>query len=204
MDLIDIRRKMLIGQGRRIRVVWNQAQHPFSTQYYKPYNSSNTSLEDVSNGIVKQTWTGGTGGGYGYATRHKEDKPTVRTDHIYYISYMINPSVARGFGIEFAGGFAILLKDCSANTWSRLSAVHEGVRNGLGLGYFGNKRSGAGMTIGDYVLLKSPIYIDLTQMFGSGNEPDLETFEKQCAQNGIDLTQSYPQDLNGTIRKWIV
>ena len=203
MDLISIRRKMM-GQGRRIRVVWNQIQHPFSTEFYRPYNSSNTSLEDISDGIVKQTWTGGTGGGYSYSTRHKENKPTVRTDHIYYISYMINPSVARGFGIEFAGGFAQLLKDCSANTWTRLSIVHEGVRNGPGLGYFGNKRSGAEMSIGDYVLLKSPIYIDLTQMFGSGNEPDLETFEKQCAKNGIDLTQSYPQDLDGTFRKWIV
>ncbi len=55
-----------------------------------------------------------------------------------------------------------------------------------------------------YQVNNKTIYIDLTQMFGSGNEPDLETFEKQCEKNGIDLTQSYPQNLDGTLRKWIV
>lgn len=55
--------------------------------------------------------------------------------------------------------------------------------------------------IGD-VTQSTCILINLTKMYGAGNEPlTTEEFEADCALNGIDLTQYQEYD-EGTERKW--
>lgn len=62
----------------------------------------------------------------------------------------------------------------------------------------------AGCEAGDICKFKNPIQVDLTLMFGAGNEPaTAEEFEQICMKNGVDLTQAQPYDA-GTPLTWIV
>lgn len=201
MELMEIRRRLLT-QPRRIRVVWNNYQPPFSTELYRPYGTD-TNIEDAGTGVVRQTWVV-IGGGYRRTFRLKENFPTVQTDHVYYLSYCFNAPVdGMLFSTEFAGGIIPIAIPSVANEWVRFSAVSGGNKNGLGVAYFLNYRGGTSLLQESEVLVKSPLYVDLTVMFGAGNEPSLAEFERQCALNGIDLNASQNQD-NGTQRLWMI
>lgn len=188
----------------KIQVVWNNLTAPFSTELYRPY-STETSLEDVEPGVVRQTWLGPSFGGYARTFRVKENSPAVRADHIYYISYMLNAPRDGGlFSCEWAGGVISPAITVVANTWMRFSDVAQGNKNGWGVAYFLNYRGGNGIQVGDTALAKNPLYIDLTMMFGAGNEPDKDGFEAMCAKNGIDLEGSHELDVDGTQVWWIM
>lgn len=202
VNLLMNRRRMALNV-KRAMVNWNNFAPPFSTELYKAYGTD-TEIEDAGTGIIRQTWVNSTGGGYARSFKLKENFPTVQTDHVYYISYMFNaPIDGLLFSYEWAGGVIPTGIPSVANTWVRLSDVASGKKNGYGVAYFLNFRGG-GVTLelGTSVLAKSPLYVDLTAMFGAGNEPTLAEFERQCRINGIDLTASHPQD-SGTTREWI-
>lgn len=208
MDLMA-RRRELLNQKKYIRVLWNNFEPPFSTTLYRPYLSSNTALEDVENGVVKQRWLTSTGnnGGFAYTTRIIDINYTLVQGHIMYLSYCILCSQSGvQFSVEYAGGIIPDATTPPVNTWTRLSFCDAANRTGPYPVYYANRRGGtaANATNGTYVLLKSPLFVDLTLMFGAGNEPDKETFERQCAMNGINLTESHEQDISGTQRWWIV
>ena len=57
--------------------------------------------------------------------------------------------------------------------------------------------------VGDYVKIKNVYYVDLTLMFGAGNEPTKAEFEHICEINGIDLTTYQPYD-EGSDRWFII
>ena len=202
-SMMEIRRRVM-DQATRIRVMWNNSEPPFSTDLYRPYDSSKSSLEDVSDGIVKQTWLNA-GGGYSRTTRIKNVTRSVVLGHYYYLGYMINPSIGgMQIGAEYIGGRTFNGGTCPANTWTHLSVVDTCLKSGSYPVYYANYREGEGVYVGTYVLLKAPLLVDLTQMFGSGNEPTKAEFERQCAMNGIDLTASHTQDTTGTQRWWII
>ena len=199
-------RKHIMMQTKRIQVLWNNIVPPMSTTDYRAYSDTRTTLENTEEaGTVKQTWII-KANGYSASTRTIQNT-TVQMDHKYYFSYMIKPSWdGSTFGVECFGGSIFRGGVTNSNEWTRISATSYGIKNGYGLAYMGNLRSGTSVIIPDesYVLLKSPIYVDLTLMFGEGNEPDLNEFEALCATNGLDLTQSYAQDLVGTSKWWIL
>lgn len=189
------------GKRQTVTVTWNNYQPPFSTELYETY-SSDVELENVSEGIIKQTWVNSISGGYARTFRLKERAPTVSTDHVYYLSYMFNaPIDGANFSVEWAGGVLSDPVSSIANTWVLFSATTKGKANGIGRALFLNYRSGTNLYQGISVFAKAPLYVDLTLMFGAGNEPTLEEFERQCKINGIDLTESHPKD-NGTERTW--
>lgn len=184
-------------------VNWNNLMPPFSTELYRPYDSSHTSLQDVEENVIRQTWLVA-GGGYGSTTRLKTVNFNIIKDHKYYCSYMINSNFNFSVGVEFCGGVIPTPIETGMNTWVRFSAIGTAIKNGEFPVYFGNLRDGGPITINQScILLKSPLYIDLTQMFGAGKQPNINEFEAQCALNGIDLTQSYSQDL-GSKKTWIL
>ena len=189
------------GGGQTITVTWNNFAPPFSTDLYKPYGTD-TEIEDVETGVVRQTWVNSSGGGYSRSFRLIDNYPTVQSDHTYYISYMFKaPLDGALFSAEWAGGVISAGIPSVANEWVRFSDIASGKKNGYGIAYFLNSRGGGVITIGFSALAKSPLYIDLTEMFGAGNEPTLAEFERQCRINGVDLTASHPQD-SGTERTW--
>lgn len=202
MGLMEIRRRILL-EPRKICVTWNNFQPPFSTARYKAYNASYIQLTDESVGVVKQTILDRNWNGYNASVRLIATYPSVLMSHIYYISYMVNPSRTMQLGVEAFGGAVFNHGSCPAWQWTRMSFTGNGTRNGYGLAYFGNIRNWVHQNQ-DYILLKAPLYIDLTAMYGAGNEPDLQTFENQCAKNGIDLTESHEQNDTGTQLWWII
>ena len=64
-------------------------------------------------------------------------------------------------------------------------------------------RRSAAAAVNTVIKMRNAISINLTNMFGAGNEPNLAEFEAQCALNGIDLTQYQPYDA-GTERDWLL
>lgn len=106
------------------------------------------------------------------------------------------------WGAEYNGGLqesAIVNEE--ADTWYQCSTSNiywRGTRNYAYINYY---RGGITEHTGMVAQVKSPLMINLTQMFGLGNEPTKEEFEEQCILNGIDLTSALPYD-EGSIREW--
>ena len=63
--------------------------------------------------------------------------------------------------------------------------------------------NGYGPATGQTEQIKCPVIINLTQMYGAGNEPTAAEFERQCAINGVDLTNPITYNA-GTTRSWII
>lgn len=187
-----------------ITVNWNNFNPPFSTEAYRSYDTTgaSTTLEDVESNVVKLTWLK-TGGGYGFTARVINIAKNITANHKMYCSYMIKPSkTGVEFGVEYAGGITGNGGVCPADQWTRIRFIGTSSRNGSYPVYYGNRRGGVTMNQGDYILLKSPLYIDLTQMYGAGKEPaTIEEFEEQCRMNNIDLENSHEMDL-GTDQTW--
>ena len=56
---------------------------------------------------------------------------------------------------------------------------------------------------GTYTFVIIPQIIDLTLMYGEGNEPStVDEFKRQCTLNGIDLSVYHTQDITGTVIPW--
>ena len=52
---------------------------------------------------------------------------------------------------------------------------------------------------------KNVLVVDLTLMFGAGNEPATTAdFEALCVLNGVDLNTPQSKDLSGTELMWII
>lgn len=121
--------------------------------------------------------------------------PPITKNNIYYASYMINPEYQGSFGVEYAAGQQLSGIDiqCQANTWTRRSFIANGRNDANGAMYIPFP-SGYPEGITPRFQIKSPIYINLTAMFGLGNEPTKAEFERLCEINNIDLTQAFPKD----------
>ena len=181
-------------------VTWNQWLKPLTAENWQAYNSNyiNTTFE---NGTATSTWLTNNSG---YGTSIKNITGVLQKNkEIWYISYMLKSSMSGGnWGIEYNGGFQnTLVNNLDADTWTRCSECSiywRGTRNYVYISYY---RSGINEHTGMVAQVKSPIFINLTQMFGPGNEPTKEEFEEQCTLNGIDLTTPLPYN-EGSIREW--
>jgi hypothetical protein len=130
-----------------------------------------------------------------------EVAPTQTLNDIWYASYMLNPSKGGlQWGIEMNGGAQ--LTDTAtkpAGEWSRLSFLTYIKREGRNTIYISNLKSDAA-EIGMTTQVKAPIYINLTQMFGAGNEPStVKEFERICRINNIDLETYHQYDTGSNI-----
>ena len=195
------------GDKQRIEVIWNNKLPQLSTYDWKSYNGENTTLVDNGAGMVTQTWLK-EGGGYSFSTRTQQNINIVN-GHVYYLSYMINPDNWDGmiFGAEYATYSTTVSEShvITSNKWNRISFIHTNDSTKTTANTFlGIRRGGPNAYEGATIKMRYPVLVDLTLMFGEGNEPDLETFETQCVINGVDLSQPIAKDINGTTRWWIV
>ena len=186
-----------------ITVNWNQWAYELNTSNYVPYNSSNTSVT-FENGVGTLTWLK-KGMGYSYTSRSTSSYP-FRLNHVYYISYMLCPDFQGEFSVEWLHSIIPTQVIFNANQWGRFSFLQKKTNDdNASYIYLPNLRNSSPVAAGNICKFKSIILIDLTQMFGEGNEPQTkDEFEWQCQNNGIDLKKSYPRDLNGTQREWYI
>ena len=90
-----------------------------------------------------------------------------------------------------------------SNTWTTVKNIKQATAGSGGRRMFIGYEASSNIPIGDIVKCRKPILIDLTEMFGAGNEPStVEEFEHICAINGIDLTTYQPYD-EGSDR-WLI
>lgn len=91
-----------------------------------------------------------------------------------------------------------------SNKWTTIKTIHtpDGTRGaGIFLAYTTHTHT---LSAGVVKKVKNPVLVDLTLMFGAGNEPaTVEEFEHLCAINGVDLTKPQAYD-EGTERSWII
>lgn len=189
--------------GNVIKVNWNQVLPPLTEEYWRDYVSDNTRTT-FSNGIATMEWLK-KNSYYNATIRVKEVNWKTTLNEKWYISYEINPSISDPYSVEMAGGYIPPQKQCESGQWTRIYGIGAALKTGNYYPvYLMNRRSSASsVTIGMTASCRNPIYINLTQMFGTGKEPNLEEFEAQCALNGIDLTQYQPYDA-GTERDWLL
>ena len=183
------------------KVVWNQWLKPLTADNWQAYSTHNS--VSFSNQIATSEWLD-SNTGYSASIRNKVG--TLQSaGQVWYVSYMVKPSVGGlNWGVEFCGGRQnTCIQSAEANVWQQCSSVdtyRTGTRNYTYISYC--RAIASEDRIGMIAQNKSPILINLTQMFGAGNEPTKEEFETQCLLNGIDLTQ-YHEYNEGTERGWI-
>lgn len=193
-DMLATRKKAMdFDIGHRRKVNWNQWAPEVNTDNWQAYDSNKLSLS-FNNGIVTQTWLS-VGSGYVYSICTKRSKRHV-INRYYYLSYeYCTDFVGRLYGT--VGGTNGNSVDTIANTWQRYSCLIKRIDGGNMdncIAYVGRFANNTGIEIGSTCQMRNPIVIDITQMFGEGNEPTTRAeFEHICEINGIDLTtyQSY-------------
>lgn len=96
--------------------------------------------------------------------------------HKYYYAFAIRPSVETVCQFGTNGNMNIKLSRLEANVWKKVSGIFTHSSEVTNLYYYCNRESN--LSPGDTVEYKEIILIDLTLMFGAGNEPTtVEEFE---------------------------
>ena len=194
-------------------VTWNQWAKPLNADNYRAYNSDNLSVS-FDNGVATQTWLIAGKGGY-HATFCDKNTIAAVKDEVWYVSYELNPSMTNGtFSFDGVGMTTIPPGIFfEPNTWGRLSLIvtAEQTKNSR-TGYIANLRNSGSangtnpnvsVAVGDTVQVRNFLCINLTQMYGAGNEPlNVKTFELECLINGISLTTYQEYNTTGTQREW--
>lgn len=186
----------------RKTVVWNNKCNGYiSDADWKDRNTdeTHTTFED---GVATVDFYNSPGS---YHTMVQKVSPPIVLNNKYYYSYFINPNeTLEVCGAEFAGGAQVSDNQTYLkNTWTQVSNISYGRRDGTGAMYIPFIWGGR-MPENLIAQVKSPVYVDLTLMFGAGNEPaTVEEFEHLCAINGVDLTKPQVYD-EGTERSWII
>ena len=180
-------------------VEWNQLDPMLNSSNWEVYNSSYASVS-FDDGVATRTVLQDVSSSYTAAIRTKF---VVNTDttHQYYIKQELYSSVAKTYVLTLGANWCRQVA-VPAEEWTvcevigtpisseKVYAIYDGNNGNLSL---------AGYTC----KLRNPLVIDLTQMFGAGNEPTLQEFRALCTANGVNLDSTLPRD-TGTKQLWII
>lgn len=187
----------------KLTVIWNQRSYPMSAEYRTVFNSKMVS-GSFNNNEGTITWITSANGGYNCAfdsARSAYQRPCV-----IYLAYDLYTTVSNGmWGFEIAGVVSPDPIKVPANVWTRVAFIHTITGTGTGneREIIPNLRNGSKSKDGDIATVKNHIIVNLTQMFGAGNEPTtVQEFENQCKINGVDLSKYQPVNIQGTERVW--
>ena len=187
---------------QRRKVLWNQQLLPLNSDNWQAYSSYSTAT--FNDGIATNTWTTEQSG---YITSIKNKVGTRQYEgEIWYASYMIKTDESNiNWGIEMCGGRQIRsIVTTQPGEWTQCSAIAAYQRGTNNNTYICNLSLQNGQTVtGITAQVKSPITVNLTTMFGKGNEPTKEEFEALCKLNHIDLTEYHPYTI-GEEQIWYI
>lgn len=199
-----LRRNVLIGSPHPETVTWNQLAMPMDAEWREIWEPS-VATAAFENNIATITWK--QAGKYGFITSlvkaGSKAAPTALGNSKLYIAFDVYPSFAASCSPEIHSA-TLPTKTAPANQWSRLSWVHLMAEASSTTSY--NVREllpvvrSSNAQVGSTVSIKNELYIDLTKMYGRGNEPDLETFERELRLNGITSQPEY--NTTGVSRTW--
>ena len=176
-------------------VVWNNYARPFSDDYWR-VQDANFATVTINDGEVLSTLIADATQGYMSDIRTRYTT-SIQQGHVIYCRQEICPSASAEYQIYFGMDFA--RTSVEADTWTILSQMRTATSASNAYAYFG--RSRLARQRGDTIRSRNPLIIDITQMFGAGNEPSLEDFEALCFRNGINLNEPQPYN-TGTEMEW--
>ena len=161
------------------KVIWNSLAYP-QIKSGQVVNSSGNGTFHITCTMTKADY---------YTLTESDHYMTIIEGHKYYIH-----------GCPVTDGSIWLLTTCGNN----------GNQNDKGYGTIATfPKSSNTIRIqirlepGTYDFYITPVIVDLTQMFGAGNEPTLVEFEQLCKMNGVNINEAQPFDL-GTEKIWYI
>ena len=190
--------------SKKILVTWNQQAYPINATNWRAYSTKDISVT-FENGIATLLWLTNNGGSVGslWGTSDAQRYHPVIGEK-WYGGYMLNPSFGTGrWSIEICNAINPFRLSADANVWSRIGVITNAAsQQAKGYHMFiPSLRNIDAYPIGKTCMVKCPVLVNLTQMYGAGNEPTVDEFERQCSINGIDLTNPLPYN-SGESRIW--
>ena len=170
-------------------VVWNQQLRPLSsTEWYaNPDDTSSEYSYNYCKLTIAREASALPVNGVAITPTTTNRKPAL-PNHAYLITAEIKVSVAISVGIRnytspWGGDYK---KDAQANQWTRVAFIDRTTELYNGYATVGTTTN-IGLSIGDTIEIRNVAVVDLTQMFGAGNEPTtIEEFYARIPQN-VDL-----------------
>ena len=186
--------------GHHKLVRWNQRAPSIANGSWGPYDSTKAQTS-ISGDVLTRTMISSAGTFNSGAISTSVSTAWVK-DHIYYYRYNLKSSVSAHYMAIVANEWTTQIS-CNADEWTVIKSLRKSNVSSSGTGSIWVAYSVETLQVGDYAEVKDPILIDLTQMFGAGNEPTTAAeFERICSINGIDLTTYQPYD-SGSDR-WLI
>lgn len=176
-------------------VTWNQLAQPITSEYYKVQSTTYATLTfnngEATSTIIKdetQTYQG---------DLMPKTMISLTEGHVMYVRQEIYSSTSDEYVISI--GRELAIQQVNVNEWTVIHGRSKLSSTETANAFWGRPRTKK--IVGDTITSRNLVLVDLTKMFGYGNEPTLEQFESQCALNGINLSE--PQSYNtGTEIPW--
>ena len=152
-------------------IVWNQLLQPYTN--YVSYDNAHTKVSYEDDCAILTVIDVSAPNRYSYGFVYPSNY-TVVPNHKYYISASLCASKECTISCEYVTNFRIQLGSLDSNTWTKLSMLYTptDATSKRGLLYMDNN------SVGDTLKAKNTMLVDLTKMFGTGNEPSTpEEFE---------------------------
>lgn len=156
--------KEIKGNSRK----WNQLAHAISESYWYIFDSSKATL--VKNGEVATiTIKEGQGGYYGwqYGLRHNTNIPM---GHVYLASTKVRPH-GTATSMTLNAYTSAENKTCPLDTWSTITMIRTRTSDTNPFLAVSYNVGATSIVYGDSFDVAEPILIDLTDIYGAGNEP---------------------------------
>ena len=199
--MYDNTNKRYVCKGSNvIDVTWNQQAKAMTADGWVPYDATKVSTA-FADGVCTMTWLVD---GKGYSTGLRATNyPYTDVGHVMYVRYDVLPDRDGEWGAESGGGGMPVAVNCTANQWNAVRLQSAATKKAWARPIIANWRGSSSGTTGMEVQVRNPAWVNLSVMYGVGNEPTMEEFERQCVLNGIDLSTYQPEDA-GTVRPWII
>lgn len=202
MDLMMARRRLLLSQTPTqtiIQATWNVLENGyFSSADWKDRNSSETTTT-FDNGIATTAFIDLRGG---YRTTVCKVSKRTYAGHKYFNFFQckVNLPVST-IGADCANIAWAADMTAGVEEWGSYVNVVTGQQDRNSTYYIPRLTNTGGLPSGIIAKTKNLLVVDLTLMFGAGNEPDANEFIRQCALNNVDLYTPHNQD-SGTVMDW--
>ena len=159
---------MKINEVKGKSLVMNQrAKNPnpstTNNTEWSAYNNSNVSIEYVDDGVKATILNEG----LGYLRGIVVNCTGIANTHKYFAIITVKPSVTHDFSFE-TGNTTSTITSCTANQWTKFADIITSSKNDTQLIV---KPATSSLSVNDTFTVRFASCIDLTQMFGAGNEP---------------------------------
>lgn len=188
----------------KIRVNWNQIiKDDITSPNWSP-NKPTATYFYINNGVVTLNQVSTTVNNSSYRIYNNNRVNLFQNKYYVCLSFKSPHSIRLSYGVWSSN--ITIANDVSSQNWRFISSLStyplsDYTNYPLHLKGLTAER---GWSVGDIIELKGFMMIDLTAMYGAGNEPaTADEFERQCVLNGIDLTTWQGYDA-GTERDWLI